>query len=156
MVFKTKNTKLSEIKRDWHLIDAKDQILGRLAVKIASLLMGKEKINFVNYLDGGDFVVVINAAKVQVTGEKKMKKVYHRHSGYPGGFKTISFQQQMTKDPRKIIYHAVSGMLPQNKLRDKRLARLKIFVDEKHNYEDKFSREARMLDLKDRQKNKNE
>jgi len=143
MVFKTKTTKFKEINRDWHLIDAKEQILGRLAVKIASFLMGKEKINFVPYLDGGDFVVVINAAKIKLTGEKKMKKVYHRHSGYPGGFKTISFQQQMAKDPKKIIYHAVSGMLPQNKLRDKRLARLKIFIDDKHSYEDKFVRKEK-------------
>jgi len=143
MVFKTKTTKFKEINRDWHLIDAKEQILGRLAVKIASFLMGKEKINFVPYLDGGDFVVVINVAKIKLTGEKKMKNVYHRHSGYPGGFKTISFQQQMAKDPKKIIYHAVSGMLPQNKLRDKRLARLKIFIDDKHSYEDKFVRKEK-------------
>lgn len=143
MVFKTKTTKFKEINRDWHLIDAKEQILGRLAVKIAALLMGKEKINFVPYLDGGDFVIVINAAKIKLTGEKKMKNVYHRHSGYPGGFKTISFQQQMAKDPKKIIYHAVSGMLPQNKLRDRRLARLKIFIDDKHSYEDKFVRKEK-------------
>jgi large subunit ribosomal protein L13 len=85
-------------------------------------------------------VVVANAAKIQVTGDKKMKKVYYRHSGYPGGFKEVTFQQQFAKDPTKIIYQAVLGMLPKNKLRDKRLARLKIFVDEKHNYEDKFKK----------------
>ncbi len=139
---KTKSTKASEIKREWHLIDAKDQILGRLAVEIASLLMGKEKLYFVPHLDCGDYVVVINASEVQVTGEKKKKKVYYRHSGYPGGFKEITFQQQMAKDPTKVIRLAVSGMLPQNKLRDRRLARLKIFAGEKHDYQDKFKNHA--------------
>jgi len=135
---KTYSPKGSEIKREWHLVDAKDQILGRLAVQIASLLMGKKKSYFVTHLDCGDYVVVVNADKIQVTGEKKKKKIYRRHSGYPGGFKEITFQQQFAKDPTKIIYHAVEGMLPKNKLRDKRLARLKIFVGPKHNYEDKF------------------
>ena len=140
MTFKTKVTKEKEIKRQWHLFDAKGQILGRLAVKIASLLMGKEKPYFVSHLDCGDYVVVINANKIELSGEKKTKKVYYRHSGYPGGFKEITFQHQFAKDPTKIIYHAVSGMLPQNKLRDKRLARLKIFVEVKHDYEDKFKK----------------
>ncbi len=141
MTFKTKVTKASEIKRSWHLLDAEGQILGRLAVKIASLLMGKEKPYFVSHLDCGDYVVVINATKIELSGDKKMKKVYYRHSGYPGGFKEITFQHQFAKDPTKIIYHAVSGMLPQNKLRDKRLARLKIFAEAKHDYEDKFKKE---------------
>lgn len=135
---RTYSPKASEIKRSWHLIDAKDQILGRMATKIATLLMGKNKPNFVPHLDCGDYVVVINAAEVQVTGQKKEKKKYYRHSGYPGGFKEITFKQQMAKDPRKIVRHAVSGMLPKNKLRDERLARLKIFVDKKHPYEGKF------------------
>ena len=140
MTFKTKVTKAKEVKREWHLVDAKDQILGRMAVKIATLLMGKNKPYFVNYLDCGDHVVVINAAKVQVSGNKFEDKIYYRHSGYPGGFKKVTFAQQMAKDPRQIIRHAIEGMLPKNKLRDKRLARLKIFVDEKHNYEDKFKK----------------
>ncbi len=138
MSFKTKSTKAKEIKREWHLIDAKDQILGRLAVKIATLLMGKKKNYFSPHLDCGDYVVVINAESVKVSGDKSEKKVYYRHSGYPGGFKEITFQQQMKKDSRQIIRHAVEGMLPKNKLRDKRLARLKIFKDEKHNYGEKF------------------
>jgi len=135
---RTKSTKKSEIKRNWHLIDAKDQILGRLSTKIASLLMGKHKPYYVSHLDCGDYVVVVNAADVQVSGRKRKQKMYYRHSGYPGGFKEISFEQQMAKDPRKVIHHAVAGMLPKNKLRDQRLARLKIFVDEKHPYEDKL------------------
>lgn len=135
---KTKATKTSEIKRSWHLIDAKDQVLGRLSTKIASLLMGKDKPYFVNYLDCGDYIVVTNATKVKVTGQKAKQKMYYRHSGYPGGFREISFAKQKKKDPRKIIRHAVAGMLPKNKLRDRRLARLKIFVDDKHLYQDKF------------------
>jgi len=121
------------------LLDAEEQILGRLAVKIATLLMGKQKPYFVSHLDCGDYVVVVNAAKIKLSGEKKMKKVYYRHSGYPGGFKEITFQHQFAKDPTKIIYQAVAGMLPKNKLQDGRLSRLKIFVEAKHDYEDKFS-----------------
>lgn len=135
---RTKATKASEIKRSWHLVDARDQILGRLSSRIARLLMGKDKPYFVNYLDCGDYAVVTNAAKVKVTGRKAKQKIYYRHSGYPGGFREISFAKQMEDDPRKVIRHAVTGMLPKNKLRDKRLARLKIFVDEKHPYEDKL------------------
>jgi len=140
MIIKTKATKIEEVKSDWHLIDAKGQILGRLAVRIAYLLTGKNKINYAPYLDSGDSVVVINAAKVIVSGKKAEDKKYFSHSGYPGGFKAVTYEQQMTKDPRKIITHAVSGMLPKNKLRDPRLARLKIFTDSKHSFEDKFKK----------------
>jgi len=140
MTFKTRATKAKEIKRDWHLINAQGQILGRLAVNIAALLMGKNKPALVPYLDGGDYVVVINAAKIEVTGRKHDNKLYYRHSGYPGGFKKVTFSQQMAKDPTEIIRQAVEGMLPKNKLRDQRLARLKIFVDKEHNYEDKFKK----------------
>lgn len=135
---KTRSLKASEIKRTWHLVDAQDQILGRLATKIARFLTGKDKPSFAPYLDGGDFVVVINAAKVKVSGKKRDQKIYYRHSGYPGGFKEVSFAEQMKKDPRKIIRQAVAGMLPKNRLRAKRLARLKIVVDAKHPYQAKF------------------
>lgn len=135
---KTKTTKKSEIIRGWHLVDAEGKILGRVATEIANLLMGKSKPYWVPHLDCGDYVVVINAAKVKVSGKKAEQKKYYSHSGYPGGFREISFKEQLGKDPRKIIKHAVAGMLPKNKLRDKRLARLKIFVDEKHPYLEKF------------------
>ena len=135
---KTRATKKSEIKRVWHLIDAQGKILGRMATQIARFLVGKDKPYFVNYLDCGDYVVVTNAAKVRVTGRKAKQKKYYRHSGYPGGFREITFEKQMARDPRKIIRHAVAGMLPKNKLRAKRLARLKIFVNDKHPYEEKF------------------
>lgn len=135
---RTKSTKASEIKRSWHLVDAQGKILGRLSTKIATLLMGKDKPYFVPHLDCGDYVVVVNAAKIQVTGRKAKQKLYYRHSGYPGGFRAIPFEKQMARDPAKIIRHAVAGMLPKNKLRDKRLARLKIFADEKHPYDGKL------------------
>lgn len=133
----TYSTKASEIKRSWHLIDADGQILGRLATGIASLLIGKNKPHYVAHLDVGDWVVVTNASKVAISGRKFKQKQYYRHSGYPGGFRATSFAKLMAKDPRKIIYHAVAGMLPKNKLRQKRLARLKIFTDEKHSYGEK-------------------
>jgi len=145
---KTHSVKKGEIKRVWHLIDAKEQILGRLATKVANLLVGKDKPYFVSHLDCGDYVVVINASQVRVSGKKVKQKKYYRHSGYPGGLKEITFSQQMEKDPTKVIRHAVAGMLPKNKLRDKRLARLKIFAKEEHPYKDKIKNSS----PKDRQK----
>jgi len=130
----TYSPKVSEIKHFWHLIDANGQILGRLASEIATLLIGKHKPYFVSHLDCGDYVVVINAKEIKVTGKKETQKQYYRHSGYPGGFRQVNLKEQMAKDPRKIIEHAVAGMLPKNKLKDKRLVRLKIFIDEKHPY----------------------
>jgi large subunit ribosomal protein L13 len=134
----TRTTKQSEIKRDWHLLDAKDQILGRLASQIAQTLIGKYKVYFVSHLDCGDYVVLLNTAKVKVTGRKASQKIYYRHSNYPGGLKEISFEKQMEKDPKQIIIQAVKNMLPKNKLRDQRMKRLKIFVDDNHPYQDKF------------------
>lgn len=135
---RTKTTKLSEIKRSWHLIDAKDETLGRLATRIARLLMGKDKPYFVRHLDCGDWVVIVNASDVKVTGRKASQKLYYRHSGYPGGFRQISFEKQMERDPTKVIKHAVSGMLPKNKLRKRMLTRLRIYGDDKHPYGSKF------------------
>ncbi|MBU1127225.1 MAG: 50S ribosomal protein L13 [Patescibacteria group bacterium] len=138
---KSKSLKKSEIEREWHLIDAKDQVLGRMSTRIAKLLMGKDKVYYVPHLDCGDFVVLTNAEKVKVTGRKETQKLYQRHSGYPGGFKEITFEKQMAKDPEKIIVHAVGGMLPKNKLRNPRLKRLKIFIGEDHGFADKFKKE---------------
>jgi len=135
---KTYSTKKSEIERQWHLIDVENKVLGRISTKIAQLLIGKEKVYYVPHLDCGDYVVVVNAKKVKVTGKKQKKKKYYRHSGYPGGFKEFTFEQMMQKDPRKVIQMAVKNMLPKNKLRKRRMARLKIFVDKDHNYKDKF------------------
>jgi len=127
MTFKTRATKAKEIKRDWYLFDARGKILGRLSTQLAQVLIGKSKPYFVSYLDCGDNVVVINAAKVKFTGRKLAQKKYYRHSGYPGGFKEIGLAGQLEKDPTKVIRLAVSRMLPKNKHRKPRLARLKIY-----------------------------
>lgn len=134
----TKATKLSDIKRQWYLIDIKDKILGRMASEIASLLMGKSKPYFVRNLDCGDYVVVINAKEVVVTGKKETQKKYFRYSGYPHGLKSVTLDVLRKTKPEEIIIHAVKGMLPQNKLRDKMLKRLFVFAAEEHSYQDKF------------------
>ena len=134
----TASTKVSDIKREWHLIDVKDKTLGRISSQIAQLLMGKRKPYFVRNLDCGDYVVIINAKNVKVTGNKEEQKNYYRHSGYPGGFRQETLKELRGRKPQDIIVHAVKGMLPQNKLRDKMLKRLFVFAGEEHKYEDKF------------------
>lgn len=135
-----KATKISEIKREWHLIDVEDQTLGRVSTNIATLLMGKNKPNFVRNLDCGDYVVVVNAKKVKVTGTKENNKIYYRHSGYPGGFKQETLSELRARKPEDIIVHAVKGMLPQNRLRDQMLKRLMVFEGKEHGYADKFTK----------------
>jgi large subunit ribosomal protein L13 len=127
-----------DVKREWHLIDAKDEILGRLSTKIAGLLMGKGKATFSHHMDMGDYVVVINAEKIMVTGRKASQKVYITHSGYPGGFKSKKYSMMMEQHPERIIEHAVAGMLPINRLRDPRMLRLKVVAGDKNPYTDKF------------------
>lgn len=134
----TTPTKLSEIKRKWHLIDAKDMVLGRISTEIAKLLMGKGKSYFVRNLDCGDFVVVKNIKYVKVTGKKENQKTYFSYSGYPGGLKIQTLGDLRQRKPEDIIIHAVKGMLPQNRLRDKMLQRLYVFPEEEHAYKDKF------------------
>jgi large subunit ribosomal protein L13 len=134
----TQTTKAADIKREWHVIDVKDKALGRVSSEIAQLLMGKSKPYFVRNLDCGDYVVVINAKVVKATGNKEEQKNYYRHSGYPGGFKVETLRELRARKPEEIITHAVKGMLPQNKLRDKMLRRLFVFAGEEHKYEDKF------------------
>lgn len=135
---KTYSTKPSDIKRTWHVIDAKDQILGRLATDIATKLIGKDKPYFVSHLDCGDYVVITNAEKIAVTGDKLNQKTYYHHSGYPGGLKEEVLKDRLNRSPLKVIEHAVRGMLPKNKLRDQRLRRLKVFVGPEHTYQDKL------------------
>lgn len=138
----TTATKASDIKREWHMIDVKDKVLGRVAGEIAHLLMGKNSPYFVRNLDCGNYVVVVNAEKVKVTGKKEDNKNYYRHSGYPGGFKKETLRELRARKPEEIIRHAVSGMLPQNKLRDLMLKRLFVFAGEEHTYADKFNRKS--------------
>lgn len=136
--FRTFQPKVSELKREWHLLDAKGEVLGRLATRVAVLLIGKHKKDYVPHQDVGDNVVVINAREVRVTGRKEKQKVYWRHSGYPGGLKSITLGELREKDPTKIIKLAVYNMLPGNRLRRGRMLRLKVFAGEKHPYETKF------------------
>lgn len=142
METKIKSTKISEVKRGWHLIDARGKILGRLASEIIQLLLGKNKPYFVNYLDCGDYVVVVNAQEIQTTGKKEQKKKYTRYSGYPGGLKTTTLGKLRKEHPERIIEFAVKNMLPKNKLRDSRMTRLKIFAKEEHPYKDKLKVKA--------------
>lgn len=134
----TLSTKEDQIKRVWHLIDVKDQTLGRIATRIALLLMGKSKPYFVRNLDCGDFVVITNAQSIRVTGKKEEQKSYARHSGYPGGFKSETLRELRERKPQDIIMHAVKGMLPDNRLKDKMLKRLFVFSGSEHTYADKF------------------
>lgn len=134
----TTATKVSDIKRQWYIVDAKDKVLGRVSTEIAHLLMGKSSPYFVRNLDCGNYVVVINAKDVKVTGNKEEQKNYYRHSGYPGGFRKETLKELRDRRPEEIITRAVKGMLPQNKLRDRMLKRLYVSAGEEHKYADKF------------------
>ncbi len=127
---KTYSTKLDDIKRESYTLDASGQVLGRLATRAATLLMGKNKTIFTRHLDVGDFVVIVNAEKVKVTGNKPAQKMYYRHSGYPGGFKSTNLAKMMETHPDRVIESAVKGMLPTNHLRARMLKRLKVYAGE--------------------------
>ncbi|MDD4938467.1 MAG: 50S ribosomal protein L13 [Candidatus Shapirobacteria bacterium] len=135
---KTTVLKGKPVQRQWYLIDLKDQTLGRICTKIAQILIGKDKTTFSYHRDDGDYVVAINAAEIQVTGSKQTDKIYRHHTHWSGGLKELSFKELLQKDPRKIIIRGVYGMLPKNKLRDKRITRLKVFVGPEHSYTDKI------------------
>lgn len=126
----TKATKTNEIKRNWILIDAKGQRLGKVAVLAATYLRGKNKPNFSPNIDCGDFVIIINSAKIDVYPQKLEKKFYYRHSGYPGGLKKEKISKLIAESPNKLIYNAIKGMIDANKLRDKIMKKLKIYSDE--------------------------
>lgn len=134
----TQATKISEITRRWHIVDVKEKVLGRVATTIALKLMGKHKPNFVRNLDCGDHVVVINAKHVAVTGKKETDKIYDRYSGYPGGRKEKPLWRIRQEKPTELVRHAVMGMLPKNKLRDRLITRLYIYPEELHPYTSKF------------------
>jgi len=128
----TYSAKPSEITRQWYLIDASQAPMGRVATVAAELLIGKGKPQFTKHIDCGDFVVIINANNTVVTGDKNSKKIYYKHSGFPGGLRSASFDEKMAKDPTFPITKAIRGMLPVNKLRSDRLNRLKVYADENH------------------------
>ncbi len=131
---KTYSQKPSEVTRRWILIDASTAPLGRVSTQIATYLTGKYKPSYTPHIDGGDYVVVINAANVVVTGEKETDKSYFRHSGFPGGIKEATLAEVRAKHPERIIASAVKGMVPHNKLADERLKRLRIFAGEEHTH----------------------
>jgi large subunit ribosomal protein L13 len=135
---KTYQPKKKEVKRVWHLIDAKGEILGRLSSRIAKLLMGKHKAGYSAHMDMGDYVVVINAKSIVVSGKKEEQKVYRSHSGYPGGYKEVKYKKMLMEQPERIIELAVLGMLPGNRLKKKRIVRMKVFAGSEHPYFDKF------------------
>jgi large subunit ribosomal protein L13 len=129
---KTYSTKAKDIEREWWVIDATDKTLGRIATQVANLLMGKHKPIYVPHIDTGDYVVVINAAKVKVTGKKMEQKVYYRHSGYPGGLKSQRLEELLSKDPARVVELAVKGMLPHNRLGRAMLKKLKVYPGAEH------------------------
>lgn len=131
-MIKTYSVKPSEIKREWHLIDATDQILGKLATQAANLLMGKHKPMFSRHIDTGDNVVIINAEKIKVTGKKLEQKIYYRHTGYPGGLKQETMGNLLQKHPERVVEHAVRGMIPHNKLGDQIIKKLRVYVGPEH------------------------
>jgi len=128
---KTFSAKQEKVERKWYLVDATDKILGRLATKVSTVLRGKDEEIFTPSCDTGDFVIVINASKIKVTGKKLQDKIYFRHSMYPGGAKFRSLEEQLANHPDKVILHAVRGMLPTGRLGDKLITKLKVYKDDK-------------------------
>ena len=128
----TRFIRTEDADRKWYLVDAKDQVLGRMATEVARVIRGKNKAIFTPNMDTGDFVVVINADKVKLTGKRQTLKSYLHHSGYPGGQKEVSFQEIMKKKPEFVIHNAVKGMLPKNRLGRKLIKKLKVYAGEEH------------------------
>ena len=129
---RTKSYKNTDLDNNWLLLDAKDETLGRLSSKIAFILMGKNKAQYTPHNDLGDYVVVVNAEKIKVTGNKNTQKRYYRHTGYPGGLKSSTFSEMIEKDPENTILKAVKGMLPKNKLSNSMISKLKIYAGDNH------------------------
>ena len=135
MTTKTYNAKPGEVARDWYLVDAEGQTLGRLATRIADTLRGKGKAQYTPHVDTGDFVIVVNAEKIAVTGNKLDQKQYYRHSGYPGGLRSRTLREQLDRRPTEVLRVAVKGMLPKNRLAAKQLTKLKIYAGPEHPHE---------------------
>ena len=129
---KTYSQKASEVTRDWYVVDADGQTVGRLSTQIATLLRGKHKPTFSPNIDGGDFVAIINAEKIQLLGKKQDQKMYYRHSNYPGGFKSVSYRRMLATHPDRILRYAVKGMLPKTRLGRRQLVKLRIYAGATH------------------------
>jgi len=141
---KTYNAKPGEIERRWYVVDADGQILGRLATQIAETLRGKGKPQYTPHVDSGDFVVVVNAEKIAVTGNKLAEKMYHRHSGYPGGLKSRPLRDELERRPTEVIRKAVKGMLPRNRLGRAQIRKLKIYAGPDHPHEAQAPQELKL------------
>ena len=128
----TKSTRPADVERAWYVVDANDLVLGRMATRVATILRGKHKATFTPHVDTGDFVVIVNADKVALTGQKLQKKMAYRHSGYPGGLKAVSYEELLEKNPVRAVEKAVRGMLPKNSLGRQQLSKLKVYVGAEH------------------------
>lgn len=142
---KTYSAKAGEIKRDWWVVDASDQTLGRLSAKLAMILQGKNKPVYTPHMDTGDFVVVVNVDKMRITGRKLDQKIYYRHTGYAGGQKATTMRDMMENHPERVLTHAVKGMLPKNRLSRAQLKKLKIFSGPEHTH---AAQQPRVLEIK--------
>ena len=132
---KTYSAKPGEVAREWYVVDADGQTLGRLATTIADTLRGKRKPQYTPHVDTGDFVIVVNAEKIQVTGNKLDQKMYHRHSGYPGGLSSRTLREQLERRPEEVLRSAVKGMLPKNRLASRQITKLKVYAGPAHPHE---------------------
>jgi large subunit ribosomal protein L13 len=132
---KTWNAKAEDVEREWFVVDAEGETLGRLATRIADTLRGKRKPQYTPHVDTGDFVVVVNAEKIQVTGNKLDQKRYYRHSGYPGGIRSRTLREQLDRQPAEVIRKAVKGMLPRNRLANRQITKLKVYAGPDHPHE---------------------
>lgn len=127
--------KPAEVERKWYVVDAEGKTLGRMASEVAAILRGKNKPTFTPHVDCGDYVIVINAEKVQVTGKKRQEKIYKRHTGYPGGLRELTFEQLMEKHPEEVVKHAIKGMMPTGKLGRQMYKKLKVYAGPEHNHQ---------------------
>ena len=132
---RTYSPKASELTHEWFVVDAEDQVLGRLATRVAHVLRGKHKPTFAPHMDGGDFVVIVNAEKIRLTGNKAEQKLWHRHSGYPGGLTSVPFARLLVERPEKVVEKAIVGMLPKNRLGRHMARKLKVYAGPEHPHE---------------------
>ena len=144
MIMKTYSLKKEDVVREWFVLDVTDKVLGRIATKIADRIRGKDKPTFTPHTDGGDYVIVVNAEKIKVTGSKFSDKKYYTHSLYPGGLKTQTFRELHEKNPEKIIEEAVKGMLPKNKLGKSMIKKLKVFRGPSHDHDSQQPKEWKL------------
>lgn len=144
MRIKTYSPTPDDIQREWYVVDARDKTLGRLATEVARILRGKHKPIFAPHMDTGDYVIIVNCEKIRVTGDKLDSKLYYRHSGYPGGIKSLTLRQQLERFPDRVLHEAVRGMLPKNKLGRQMIKKLKIYSGENHPHQ---AQQPKVLDL---------